>query len=121
MENKRKCDCESIHEYEASCAKAALKEAVGINHLADFFKAFADDTRLRIMCVLDSVGRMCVCDIAYALNMTKSAISHQLKYLKNANLIRAEKFGKEVFYMLADNHVKTVYEMGLEHVKENNL
>ena len=121
MENKRQCDCTSIHEYEANTAKRILKEINGLANLAEFFKAFADDTRLRIMSILDGVGRMCVCDIAYALSMTKSAISHQLKFLKNANLIKSEKIGKVVFYMLADNHVKTIFEMGLEHVKESDL
>ena len=64
---------------------------------------------------------MCVCDIAVSLGMTKSAISHQLKFLKENKLIKSEKYGKEIFYSLADEHVKDIFEKGLEHLEELNL
>ena len=120
MENKFKCDCDCLHENEVKLAKSVIKKTKEINILCNFFKAFADNTRLKIMCVLDNVKQMCVCDIAVSLNMTKSAISHQLRYLKEAMLIKSNKLGKEVFYSLADDHVKTIFEMGIEHIKEMN-
>lgn len=116
--NECKCDCSCIHEEKMMLAKSALEKFRIFSELENFFKTFADNTRLKIMCVLDEVGSMCVCDIAVALNMTKSAISHQLNYLKKANLIKSSKKGKEVFYSLADEHVKDIFEMGVEHLQE---
>ena len=118
MENKNICDCDCIHYDQTKLAKNALGGFAYSKALAIFYKTFADETRLKILCVLDSVGRMCVCDIAVALNMTMSAISHQLRYLKESKLIKSEKCGKEVFYTLADEHIKGVFELGLEHVQE---
>lgn len=118
MENKNICNCDCIHHDQTNLAKESLSKFIDSKELSLFYKTFADETRLKILCVLDSVGRMCVCDIAVALNMTMSAISHQLRYLKESKLIRSEKRGKEVFYTLADEHIKSVFELGLEHVQE---
>ena len=85
--------------------------------LADLYKMFADSTRVRILWAL-SREEMCVCDIAVLLDMTKSAISHQLRALRLANLVRYEKRGKEVYYSLADDHVKDIFEKGFEHIHE---
>ncbi len=85
--------------------------------LSDFFKLMGDSTRIQILWVLES-GEMCVGDIAANLEMTKSAVSHQLKILRSAKLVKAQKRGKNVFYALSDHHVKTVLEMALEHVRE---
>ena len=85
--------------------------------LADLFRVFGDSTRIRILYVLFE-AEMCVCDIAALLGMTQSAISHQLRALKNARLVKARREGKTVFYSLADDHVKTIIDQGLEHVAE---
>jgi ArsR family transcriptional regulator len=113
------CDCNCIHFDKVDKAKIALEEVNMFDKLEMFFKNFSDDTRLKILTILDSVGQMCVCDIAVSLNMTKSAISHQLKYLKLCNLIKSVKVGKEVFYSLSDNHVKEIIECGIEHLQED--
>lgn len=118
MTDNNYCDCECLHKKETEKAIATLNEMISINDMIDFFKTFADETRLKILCILDRVKSMCVCDIAVALNMTKSAISHQLKYLKENNLIVSERKGKIVFYSLADKHVKDIFEIGIKHVEE---
>lgn len=85
--------------------------------LAELFKVFGDSTRIRILHTLFT-DEMCVQDIATALNMTQSAISHQLKILKQSKLIKARRDGKMIYYSLADDHVKTIISCGLEHVEE---
>lgn len=114
---EKKCDCGCINPEHTSVAGRLISE-LPIAKLVEFYKAFADETRLKIICVLDGVGQMCVCDIAVSLGMTKSAISHQLKYLKDMGLISGKKSGKEVYYSLADEHIKELYETGLGHVGE---
>ena len=85
--------------------------------LSELFRIFGDSTRIRILYVLFE-AEMCVCDIAQLLGMTQSAISHQLRALKNARLVKSRREGKTVFYSLADDHVKTIIDQGIEHVKE---
>ncbi|MBQ2276682.1 MAG: helix-turn-helix transcriptional regulator, partial [Lachnospiraceae bacterium] len=85
--------------------------------LAELFKVFGDSTRIRILYVLFE-SEMCVCDIATALNMNQSAISHQLKILKQAKLVKNRREGKSVFYFLADSHVRTIIDQGREHIEE---
>ena len=85
--------------------------------LADLFKVFGDPTRLRILYTL-SDGELCVCDIADSLSMTQSAISHQLRVLKQMSLVKFRRDGKTIFYSLADSHVATIMNQGLEHVTE---
>ena len=85
--------------------------------LAELFKVFGDSTRIKILYVL-SEAEMCVCDIAQILNMTQSAISHQLKILKQSKLVKNRREGKAVFYSLADGHVKTIMRQGLDHIEE---
>ena len=85
--------------------------------LAELFRIFGDSTRIRILYVL-SEAEMCVCDIAQLLGMTQSAISHQLRSLKNARLVKARREGKTVFYALADDHVKTIIGQGMDHILE---
>ena len=87
--------------------------------IADFYKALSDSTRIKIINVLEQ-EELCVCDIAVILNMTKSAVSHQLKNLREMNLIKSRKQGKEVLYSLADVHVKEVFDISLEHILEMN-
>ncbi|HAQ39728.1 MAG TPA: transcriptional regulator [Clostridiales bacterium] len=88
--------------------------------VSDFFKVLGDSTRSKIIWALDE-HEMCVCDLAVLLGMTKSAISHQLRALREANLVVNRRDGKNVFYSLADDHVKQIYEKGLEHIREKKL
>jgi len=85
--------------------------------LADFFKIFADSTRIKMLYVL-MAGEMCVCDLADTLSMNQSAISHQLRTLKQMNLVKYRREGKTVFYSLADGHIKSILSQGLEHIEE---
>lgn len=85
--------------------------------LAELFKVFGDSTRIRILCELFD-SELCVLDIADALGMTQSAISHQLRILKQSKLVKARRDGKSIFYSLADEHVRMIIAMGLEHVEE---
>lgn len=85
--------------------------------VAELFKVFGDSTRVRIICVLFE-SEMCVCDIAEVLNMTQSAISHQLRVLKQARLVKYRREGKTVFYSLADGHIQTIFNQAFEHIME---
>ena len=85
--------------------------------LAELFKVFGDSTRIRILFVLFE-AEVCVCDIAGALRMTQPAISHQLRILKQAKLVKSRGEGKSVFYSLADGHVRTIIAQGREHIQE---
>ena len=98
-------------------APPVLPDDEVLYELADLFRVFGDSTRIRILYVLFE-AEMCVCDIAALLGMTQSAISHQLKALKNARLVKSRRDGKTVFYSLADDHVKTIIDQGLEHILE---
>lgn len=88
-----------------------------IGRLADLFKTLGDPTRVRILWAL-SLHEMCVCELASALEMTQSAVSHQLRLLKNAQLVRARREGRSIYYSLADAHVSLLFSQGLEHVQE---
>lgn len=94
-----------------------IKDEEILVDLADLFKVFGDSTRLRIMNVLFS-GPTSVGEIAEILDMSQSAISHQLKYLKDSNLVKSERDGKSIYYSLADDHIKTIFKTGLEHINE---
>lgn len=111
------CDCTVIHADIVDKVKAQMPEEATLYDLADFFKVLGDSTRVRIMWALDT-HEMCVCDMAVLLNMTKSAISHQLRQLRQTNLVRSRREGKNVFYSLADDHVKDIFEKGMEHINE---
>ena len=111
------CDCDVIHEDAVERVRAVMPDGNDFYELANLYKMFADNTRVKILWAL-SCERMCVCDLAVLLGMTKSAISHQLKSLRLANLVRYDKQGKIVFYSLADEHVKDVFEKGFEHISE---
>jgi ArsR family transcriptional regulator len=107
-----------VHEDIVSSIKNQMQNEELLLNIADFYKALSDSTRIRIIDLLDK-SELCVCDISVLLNMTKSAVSHQLKYLREMNLVKSRKEGKVVWYSLADKHVKTVYNISLEHMKEN--
>lgn len=111
------CDCDFIHEETVTAVKTKMLSDDTFNILTEFLKAVGDGTRIRILWALD-VSEMCVCDLAVLLGMTKSAISHQLRTLKQANLVKFRKDGKIAYYSLADDHVKIVLEQSLSHVTE---
>ena len=99
--------------------KPEMPDEERLYDLAELFKVFGDTTRIRILYVLFE-SEMCVCDIAALLNMTQSAISHQLRILKQARLVRSRRDGKTVFYSLDDDHVRTVIGQGMEHIEEKH-
>ena len=121
MNNKlpaiERCDCAVIHEDLVNQVKTKMPQEETLSDLAEFFKVFGDSTRIRILWALDE-AEICVCDIAFLLNMTQSAISHQLRILKQANLVKNRKAGKIVFYSLNDEHVKQILNQGLIHISE---
>lgn len=114
---EQECDCEIIHADKVKIAKSSMIDEDILLTIADFYKVLADSTRIKIVNILQE-NELCVCDIASILNMTKSAVSHQLKNLKEMNLIKSQKVGKEVWYSLADEHVSQVFEISLKHIKE---
>ena len=111
------CDGFEVHEDLLKIVNETLPEETELYDLAELFKIFGDSTRIRILFVLFE-AEVCVCDLAKVLNMTQSAISHQLRALKNAKLVTSRREGKTVFYSLADDHVKTIIDQGLEHILE---
>lgn len=113
------CDCDIVHQENVIKAKSTILDEDILLLIADFYKALSDSTRIKIINVLEQ-NELCVCDIAVILNMTKSAVSHQLKNLREMNLIKSRKQGKEVWYSLADEHVKEVFDISLEHIKEKH-
>ena len=112
------CDCDVVHDDAVHRAKSAMEDVDTLFAVSDFLKVMGDSTRMRILAALDS-GELCVCDLSAVLNMTKSAISHQLKTLKDAKLVKFRREGKNVFYSLEDDHVRTIIETGIEHIKED--
>ena len=112
-----KCDCDVIHEDIVEQVKNKMPQEEALYDLAELFKVFGDTTRIKILWALDS-AEMCVCDIAFLLNMTQSAISHQLRVLKQAKLVKNRREGKIVFYSLDDEHIKQIFELGSIHISE---
>lgn len=111
--------CEEVcpHQEILERVKPEMPDEERLYDLAELFKVFGDTTRIRILYVLFE-SEMCVCDIAALLNMNQSAISHQLKILKQARLVRNRREGKTVYYFLDDDHVRTVIGQGMEHIEE---
>lgn len=110
------CDCNVIHEGVVENVKSKMLDNEFISEISTFFKILGDNTRVKILFALD-YNEMCVCDIANVLNMTKSSISHQLSYLKDLNIVKSRKSGKEVYYSLDDEHVKEVFEVAISHIE----
>ena len=112
--------CESCegHENLLKIVNEKMPEETELYDLAELFKVFGDSTRIRILFVLFE-SEVCVCDLAQVLNMTQSAISHQLRILKQNKLVKSRREGKSVFYSLADDHVRTIVDQGREHIEED--
>ena len=111
------CDCFEVHEDLLKTVNDTMPEETELYDLAELFKVFGDSTRIRILFVLFE-AEVCVCDLARVLNMNQSAISHQLRILKQAALVKFRRDGKTIYYALADDHVATIMSQGLEHVCE---
>lgn len=111
------CECEKTHDNVIAKRKQTMPSVEMLYELADFFKIFGDSTRMSILFAIDGEA-MCVCDIASLLGMTKSAVSHQLKILRQSDLVTYRKIGKNVMYSLSDDHVKDIIEKALEHINE---
>ena len=111
------CDDFFAHEEVVQAVQGHMPEESTLYDLAELFKVFGDSTRIRILYVL-SESEMCVCDLAQLLNMTRSAISHQLRILKQFRLVKSRREGKSVIYSLADEHVHRIISQGYEHIRE---
>lgn len=111
------CDFTVIHEEIIEQVRQGMPQEEDLFNLAEFFKVFGDTTRIRILSALFQ-SEMCVCDIAHLLDMTQSAISHQLRVLKNAKLVKFRKEGRVVYYSLDDDHVKLIFDQGYQHILE---
>ena len=112
-----RCEFMHVHEDIVTKVQEHMPDEEALYDLAELFKLFGDSTRIKILYVLFA-SEMCVCDIAQLLNMSQSAISHQLRALKQAKLVRYRREGKQVFYSLSDGHVRTILGQGMEHVAE---
>ena len=112
------CEQVEVHQDLLKIVNESLPDENELYDLAELFKVFGDSTRIRILYVLFE-SEVCVCDLASALNMTQSAISHQLRILKQNKLVKSRRDGKSIFYSLADDHVKTIIAQGREHITED--
>ena len=112
------CDSFEVHENLLKIVNDTMPEETELYDLAELFKVFGDSTRIRILFVLFFFF-FCVCDLARVLNMNQSAISHQLRILKQNKLVKSRREGKSIFYSLADEHVRTIIDQGRDHIEED--
>ena len=115
--NDEKCEVTLIHEDNVKKAINELPDDELIADLSDMFKIFGDQTRVKILMALES-GELCVCDIAAVMNMSQSAISHQLRVLKQSNIVKTRRQGKVVYYSISVDHVKEIFDIAIVHVQE---
>ena len=116
-EYAERCDETCLHREIVERVQPELPDEESLYDLAELFKVFGDSTRIRILYLLFE-SEMCVCDMAALLNVTQSAVSHQLRILKQARLVRNRREGKTVYYYLADDHVRTIIGQGMDHIRE---
>lgn len=110
------CDCNIIHEQTVSQVISEMPNEITLNRLANLYKLIGDTTRCQILFALEQ-SEMCVCDLANVLNMTKSAVSHQLAVLRQNEIVKCRRNGKEIYYSLKDEHITKLFLVGLEHIK----
>lgn len=110
------CDCDVIHSETVEIARASMPLLSEMQDVADFFKVLGDNTRIKMMIALDQ-NEMCVCDLSVLLNMTKSAISHQLGKLRQMKVVKFRRDGKNIYYSLDDDHVKDIIEKAFTHIR----
>ena len=113
------CDDDVVHSGAVERVKAAMPDEDMLYDAAELFKVFGDSTRTRILAAL-FIEELCVCDIAEILGMTKSAVSHQLRTLRQTKIVKARRSGKEIFYSLDDDHISRIYKTAMEHLREND-
>ena len=113
-----RCDIHEVHPDIVKRIQAQMPDEDELYDLAELFKAFGDSTRMRILYAL-SESALCVCDLAEVLGMTQSAVSHQLRILKQTRLVKGTREGKQVIYSLDDDHVRTMIGQGKEHIEEH--
>ena len=111
------CEVEEVHEDKVQMVSEQMPPEDNLYDRAELFKAFGDTTRIRILFALFEAD-ICVCDLAASLGMTQSAISHQLRLLKQARLVNGRREGKQIVYFLADEHVRTIIQQGMDHIME---
>lgn len=112
-----RCGCLFVHEDAVSEVLGEMPDVETLYDLAELFKVFGDSTRIKILYALFE-AELCVCDISKLLGLTQSAVSHQLRVLKNSRLVKFRREGKTVFYALADGHVRRIIAQGMDHIKE---
>lgn len=112
-----RCDCTVIHQDIVDWVKDKMPDEDVLIDLSELFRIFGDSTRVKILWALYE-SEMCVCDISTLLNMSQSAISHQLRILKQTDLVKSRRAGRVVFYSLKDEHVKRIIDQGLAHITE---
>ncbi|MCI8347050.1 MAG: helix-turn-helix transcriptional regulator [Bacilli bacterium] len=117
--NEFSCDCNVIHQNAVDEVLQSMPSRKTLDRLAELYKLIGDTTRCRILFALNQ-KEMCVCDLANVLNMTKSSTSHQLAVLRNSEVVRCRKSGKEVYYTLDDDHIVKLFEIGLEHINHKD-
>ncbi len=118
MEEDVSCKIHKVHLEVVTQARDFMPDDSVTYALSDFFKIFSDETRVKILLVLD-FGEMCVCDISETLGMSMSAISHQLRMLRNAHLVTSRREGRSIYYSLCDNHIEMILKTALEYIGEN--
>ncbi len=111
-----RCEETFIHEDQVKVAQQHLVDSLTSIHLATTFQALSDPTRVRLISALDN-AELCVCDLAAVLGMSQSAVSHQLRSLRDLRLVKARRDGREIFYTLDDDHIRQLFDLGLEHVQ----
>lgn len=112
------CECKVIHHDAVQQVRAQMPDVDAVYEAAELFKVLGDTTRAKIICAL-SVSELCVCDLSALLNMTQSAVSHQLRTLKQARVVKFRRSGKVVYYSLDDEHIQTLFNMAIDHVTED--
>ena len=117
VRNSECCDCSMIHEDIVQQVRRQMPEEEPIYEVADLFKVFGDSTRARIICAL-SIAELCVCDLSALLDLSQSAVSHQLRTLKQARMVKNRRSGKVVYYSLDDEHIKILFDIAFQHVME---
>lgn len=117
IEVEETCSCDKVHEDKVDKVKVLMPKEETLFGVAELFKVFGDSTRTKILSAL-FISELCVCDIASVLNMTKSAVSHQLRILRQTKIVKSRRSGKEVFYSLDDAHIEKIYAMAISHLTE---
>lgn len=118
FEHSEQCETIQVHQDVVTHVKSCMPEEEPVYEVSELFKVFGDSTRARIICALN-ISEMCVCDLSEVLGMSQSAISHQLRILKQARIVRNRREGKSVIYSLADNHIHKLFQVAFEHIMED--